>query len=82
MNKIEKMLSYLVEERYPDVLVNYSFESLARLDGMISILKELRDDEYVFRSISWVENWICLCENMGIDLWLVTWRRWVKNGED
>jgi hypothetical protein len=82
VNKIEKMLSYLIEERFPDVLLNYPLKSLLVLDGMIRILKELLGDEYFFRKVRWELDFRKLCEKVGIDLWLVSWRRWVKNGKD
>jgi|GEM_PF-3730349 len=82
MNKIEKMLNYLVEERYPDVLVNYPFESLAVLDGMVRILKELLGNKYFFRKVRWEFDFRKLCEKARIDLWLWDLNRWVKNGKD
>lgn len=82
MKKIEKMLNYLIEERFPDVLVNYPFESLARLDGMIRILKELLGNEYFFRKVAWETNFRNICEKLKIDFWLWDWNRWVKNDKD
>jgi hypothetical protein len=79
MKKIEKMLGYLIEERFPDVLVNYPFESLAVLDGMIRILKELLGNEYFFRKVAWEFNFRNICEKLKIDFWLSDWNRWVKN---
>jgi hypothetical protein len=79
MKRIEKMLRYLVEERYPDVLVNYPFESLAKLDGMIMILKELLGNEYFFSKVRWECDFRNICKKVGIDLWLCDWNRWVKN---
>jgi hypothetical protein len=79
MKKIEKMLNYLIEKRFPDVLVNYPFESLARLDGMIKILKVLLGNEYFLRKVAWEERFRNICEKHKIDIWLCSWNRWVKN---
>jgi len=81
MKDVEKALRYLIEVKFPEVLLRGDKKDLKILQRAIKSLKAILGYDYVFNKAEWETNFRGICKDNGIDLWIVSWNRWEENYE-